>query len=86
MPRRVYSQQHVSRNLPVAEKDQIAKILVFSQQQPVLVARTRYHLRIGGARRDLHDVADIVPGFTQSRDERGVHALIGEPAHGFSQP
>jgi hypothetical protein len=79
---RIEPQQDDAWDLAAATKDEIAEILIFGQQQTALLLGMLHHVDVGCRRRDLGHVDDVVAGAAKVRDETGVDALIGKPAHG----
>jgi hypothetical protein len=77
----VNAKKHDARHWPCLAKDQVAKILVFGQEQPVFASGKIEYLRIGRMRRDIRDVDDVVLGLPQQCNQSCVHALVNQPAH-----
>ena len=76
------TQKHNSRSLGAAPEYQIAKVLIFSQQQAAFQPRASDHFSVACGRSDLRHVNNIVSCCAQACNQLGADALIGEPSHG----
>lgn len=79
--RRSNAQKYDAGNRPSLTKYQVAKILVFRQQQPVFAVCATHHGRIGRTWRYIGHIDDVVPRFAQQQTEGRSRTFIDQPPH-----
>ena len=82
MQRWINAQQDDAGALPTAPKHQITEIFVFGQQKPIILLRPPHDRGVVLCRRDLRHVNNIVAISPKPCNQPGIHAFVGEPAHG----